>query len=51
MLFTHNLADRPVTVRVPDIGARVGQLVDLFHDQQYGAPDLDGLERAVTASA
>jgi hypothetical protein len=23
-----------------------GQLVDLFHDQEYGAPDLDGLELA-----
>jgi len=45
-LFAHNLADRPVTVRVPDSGAHGGQLVDLFHDQGYGAPDLDGLELA-----
>jgi hypothetical protein len=26
--------------------AHAGQLVDLFHDQEYGAPDLDGLELA-----
>ena len=46
MLFAHNLADRPVIVRVPDIGAHAGQLVDLFHAQKYGAPELDGLELA-----
>jgi hypothetical protein len=46
VLFAHNLADRPVTVRVPDIGAHAGQLVDLFHAQKNGAPELDGLELA-----
>jgi maltose alpha-D-glucosyltransferase / alpha-amylase len=30
VLYAHNLADRPVTVRVPDIGAHAGQLVDPF---------------------
>lgn len=35
-----------MTVRDPDIGAHAGQLVDLFHDQEYGAPDLDGREPA-----
>jgi hypothetical protein len=29
VLFAHDLADRPVTVRVPDIGAHVRELVDL----------------------
>src|SRR3954468_2962335 len=47
----HNLAHRPVTVRVPDIGAHAGQLVDLFHAEKYGAPELDGLDWPVTASA
>jgi maltose alpha-D-glucosyltransferase/alpha-amylase len=46
VLFAHDLADRPVTVRVPDIGAHAGQLVDPFHGQKYGAPELDGLELA-----
>jgi hypothetical protein len=46
MLFAHDLADRPVTVRAPDIGAHAGQLVDRSHDQEYRAPDVDGLELA-----
>jgi hypothetical protein len=44
VLFAHNLADRPVTVRVPDISAHAGQLVNLFHAQKNGAPELDGFE-------
>jgi hypothetical protein len=51
VLFAHNLAHRPVTVRVLDIGAHAGQLVDLFHAEKYGAPELDGLNWPVTASA
>ena len=41
VLFAHNPADRPVTVRVPDIGAHALQLVDRSTTRST-TPDIDG---------
>jgi maltose alpha-D-glucosyltransferase/alpha-amylase len=44
VLFVHNLGDRPVTVRLPHVGSDAEQLVDLFHDQDYGSADLQRVD-------
>lgn len=46
VLFVHNLADRPATVRLPHVGSDEEQLVDLFHDQDYGPVDLQRVDVA-----
>ena len=38
VLLVHNLADRPVTVRVPDIGAHAGQLDPARRNPLFGQP-------------
>jgi hypothetical protein len=38
VLLVHDLADRPVTVRVPDIGAHAGQLDPARRKPLFGQP-------------
>jgi hypothetical protein len=42
----HNFGDRAVTVRLPALGYDAEQLVDLFHDQDYGPANLQRLDVA-----